>query len=46
MRFVAFLMIVSVLLGQYLTEKYSLPRPVAWLPEMVSLLAAFIVIVR
>jgi hypothetical protein len=46
MRFVVFLMIVSVLLAEYLTKEYSLPRPVAWLPELVSLLAALIVIVR
>ena len=46
MRFVVFLMIVAVLLGEYLTMEYSLPRPVAWLTELVSLLAALIVIVR
>ena len=46
MRFVVFLMIVSVLLGEYLTQEYSLPQPVAWLPEMVSLLAGLIVVVR
>jgi hypothetical protein len=46
MRFVIFLMIVSVLLGEYLTQEFSLPRYIAWLPEMVSLLAGLIVIVR
>ena len=46
MRFVVFLMIVSVLLGEYLTQEFSLPKPVAWIPEMVSLLAGVIVVVR
>jgi hypothetical protein len=46
MRFVIFLMIVSVLLGEYLVAEFSLPNPVAWLPEMVSLLAGIIVVVR
>ena len=46
MRFVVYLMIVSVLLAEYLTQEYSLPRPVAWLPEVVSLLAGLIVVVR
>jgi hypothetical protein len=46
MRFVVFLMILSVLLGEYLTKEFSLPRYVAWLPEMVSLCAGLIVIVR
>jgi hypothetical protein len=46
MRFVVILMIVSVLLAEYLTKEYSLPRAIGWLPEVVSLLAAIIVIVR
>ena len=46
MRFVVFLMIVSVLLAEYLTQEYSLPQPVAWLPKWSRLLAALVVIVR
>lgn len=46
MRAVVYLMILSVLLAEYLTEQFSLPRPMKWLPEVVSLLAALIVIVR
>src|SRR5688572_3499244 len=46
MRFIVLLMIASVMLAEYLTQEFSLPQPVAWLPEMVSLLAAVIVIVR
>lgn len=46
MRFVVFLMIISVLLAEYLTQEYSLPRPVAWIPDLVSLLAALIVLLR
>src|SRR5688572_25739131 len=46
MRFVVLLMIASVLLAEYLTQEFSLPKPVAWTPEMVSLLAGIIVVVR
>ncbi|MCI0628872.1 MAG: hypothetical protein L0387_45715 [Acidobacteria bacterium] len=46
MRLVVYIMILSVLLAEYLTDHFSLPRPIAWLPESVSLFAALIVIVR
>ena len=46
MRFIVFLMILSVTLAEYLTQEFSLPQPVAWLPEMVSLLAGLIVVVQ
>ncbi len=46
MRFVVYAMILSVLLAEYLKLTFSLPQPVAWLPEIVSLFAALIVIVR
>ena len=46
MQFFVCLMIVSVLLVEYLVSEFSLPRPLAWLPEMISLLAVLVVIVR
>jgi hypothetical protein len=46
MQFLIYAMIVSVLLAEYLQKKYSLPGIVGWMPEIVSLIAAVVVIVR
>jgi len=41
-----YFMTVSVLLAEYLQHKYGLPRAVGWLPELASLIAAVVVLLR
>src|SRR5690349_8795884 len=41
-----YFMIVATLVGEYLQERFGLPRQLAWLPEIIAAGAALLVLFR